>query len=188
MWRSTNHGILLLRTIMMGSHHYDNHYFFNTPLQVGKWRSWTPNLHRSVKKCSLPSAFIKMSASWYYVGTYEGLIIPACNFSHTMWQSISMCFVHSWNTGFAAICKAARLSQKSRVGRLDGTFKSCIRYCNQPISKQLLSIVRYSASADDLDTFVCFFDFHEIIEEPRKMQYPDTDLRVVWQPPQSESQ
>jgi len=32
---------------------------------------------------------------------------------------------------------------------------------------------------DDLDTFVCFFDFHEIIEEPRKMQYPDTDLRVV---------
>jgi len=30
-----------------------------------------------------------------------------------------------------------------------------------------------------LDTFVCFFNFHEIIEEPRKMQYPDTDLRVV---------
>jgi len=42
-----------------------------------------------------------------------------------------------------------------------------------------MAIARYSASADDLDTFVCFFDFHEIIEEPRKMQYPDTDLRVV---------
>ena len=24
-----------------------------------------------------------------------------------------------------------------------------------------------------------FFYFHEIIEEPRKMQYPDTDLRIV---------
>jgi len=24
-----------------------------------------------------------------------------------------------------------------------------------------------------------FFDFPEIIEEPRKMQYPDTDLQVV---------
>jgi len=43
----------------------------------------------------------------------------------------------------------------------------------------LQTIARYSASADDLDMFVCFFDFHEIIEEPRKMQYLDTDLQVV---------
>ena len=27
---------------------------------------------------------------------------------------------------------------------------------------------RYFASADDLDTFVCFFDFHEIIEGQKK--------------------
>jgi len=33
-----------------------------------------------------------------------------------------------------------------------------------------------------------FFYFHEIIKEPRKMQYPGTDLRVLLQPPQSESQ
>ena len=55
------------------------------------------------------------------------------------------------------------------------------RYRNQTISKQVLAIAWYSASADDFDTFVCFIDFHEIIEEPRKMQYPDTDLRVVRQ-------
>jgi len=169
-------------------YNYDNHYFLNTPPQVGRWRSWTPNLRRNVKKCSLPSAFVKISTSWYYVGTSEGLIIPACNFSRTMWQSISMYFVCSWNIGFAAICKAAWLSQKSRAGKLHGTFKFCNRYCNQTISKQVLAITRYSASADDLDTFVCFFYFHEIIEEPRKMQYPDTDLWVVWQPPQSKSQ
>jgi len=140
-------------------YNYDNNYFLNTPPQVGRWRSRTPNLHHSVKKCSLPNAFVKISTSWYFVGTYEGLIIPACNFSRTMWQSILMCFVCSWNTGFAAICKAAWLSQKSRAGRLHGTFKSCNRYRNQTISKQVLAIARYSASTDDLYTFVCFFLF-----------------------------
>ena len=48
-------------------------------------------------------------------------------------------------------------------------------YHNQIISKHVLAIARYSASADD---FVFFFYFHEIIEE-KKMQYPNTDLRVV---------
>ena len=125
-----------------------------------------------------PSAFLKIYVSWYSVHMKEWL---TCNFSRTMWQSISMCFVHSWNTGFAVICNAAGLLQKSWADKLHSTFKSCNRYHNQTISKHVLAIARYSASANDLDTFVYFFD--EIIEEPRKMQYPDTDLRVVWQPP-----
>jgi len=99
-----------------------------------------------------------------------------------------MCFVRSWNIRFAVICNAAWLSQKSWAGKLHDTFKSYNGYRNQTISKQVLVIVRYSASADDLDMFVCFFYFHEIIKEPRKIQYLDTDIRVVWQPPQSESQ
>ena len=74
-----------------------------------------------------------------------------------MWQSISMCFVRSWNTGFAVICNVAWLSQKSWAGKLNGTFKSYNRYHNQTISKQVLVIARYFASANDLDTFVCFF-------------------------------
>jgi len=49
-----------------------------------------PNLCRSVKNCSLPSAFVKISASWYCVGTYEGLIIPASNFSRQC-GSLSQC-------------------------------------------------------------------------------------------------
>ena len=36
----------------------------------------------------------------------------------------------------------------------------------------------YSALAEDLDTIVCFFDFQEINESPRKMQYPVTDPLV----------
>jgi hypothetical protein len=46
----------------------------------------------------------------------------------------------------------------------------------------------YSASAEDLDTVVCFFDFQEIKELSRKMQYPVTDLLVSEQPAHSESQ
>ena len=131
-----------------------------------------PNLCHSVKNGSLPSAFVKISASWYCVGTYEALIIPACNFSRTMWQFISMCFVRSWNTGFAAICNVAWLSQKNWASKLHGTFKSRDKYRNQTISKQVLAIARYSAFANDLDKFVCSFDFHEIIEEPRKNAIP----------------
>ena len=89
--------------------------------------------------------FAQWLASWYCVGTK--LIIPTCSFSRTMWKSISMCFVRSWNTKFVVICNAAWLSQKSWASKLHGT---------------------------DLNTFVCFFYFHEIIEEWRKMQYTDT--------------
>lgn len=52
----------------------------------------------------------------------------------------------------------------------------------------MFAIARYSASVDDLETLLCFLDFHEISEFPRKMQYPVTDRLVVRQPPQSESQ
>jgi len=145
-----------------------------------------PSLCRIVQKCSLFSAILKIYVSCYCVGTYERQIISAYNFSRTTWQSISMCFVRSWNTGFAAICNVVWLSQKSRADKLHGTFKSCNRYATKTISKHVLVIAWFSAFADDLDTFVCFFYFHEIIENKKK-QYPDTNLRVVWQPPQFES-
>ena len=56
-------------------------------------------------------------------------------------------------------------------------------YLNQVNSKQVFAIARYSASADDLDTLVCFLDFQEIIEFPRKMQNPEIDRLEVRQPP-----
>jgi len=50
------------------------------------------------------------------------------------------------------------------------------------------AIALYSASAEDLDTVVCFLDFQEIKELSRKTQYPVTDLLESTQPAQSESQ
>ena len=88
-----------------------------------------------------------------------------------------MCFVRSWKTGLAAICNAAWLSQYNNAGSDSETFKSWRMYLNQVNSKQVFVIARYSASADDLDTLVCFLDFQEIIEFPRKMQNPEM---TVW--------
>ena len=36
----------------------------------------------------------------------------------------------------------------------------------------------YLASAEDLETVACFLDFQEIIESPRKIKKPLTDLLV----------
>ena len=46
---------------------------------------------------------------------------------------------------------------------------------------------RYSASAEDLDTVVCFFYFHDIKASPRNTQELDVDLCVSKHPPQSAS-
>ena len=141
--------------------------FLNTPPQVREWISWSPNLLCNVTKWSFPKA------------TYEGLITPACSFSRTTWQSISICFVCLWKTGLAAICKATWLSQNNGAWAVCGVFKSCSIKSNQVSAKHVLAIARYSTSADDLETLACFLDFHEISEFSRKTQYPITDLLVA---------
>jgi len=50
------------------------------------------------------------------------------------------------------------------------------------------AIERYSASAEDLKMVVCFLDFQEISDSPKKMQKPVTDLLVSGHLAQSESQ
>jgi hypothetical protein len=47
---------------------------------------------------------------------------------------------------------------------------------------------RYSASAEDRDTMLCFFDFHEMRDFPSRTQYPVTEQRVSGHEAQSESQ
>ena len=77
--------------------------------------------------------------------------------------SMSDCFWNAKSQGQKELFNVAWLSQKSWAAKLHATFKSCNRYRNQTISKQVLTIARYFDSADDLDTFVCFFNFHVII-------------------------
>lgn len=56
------------------------------------------------------------------------------------------------------------------------------------ISLVVVAMARYSASAEERDTTVCFFDLQEIGDDPRKMIYPVVDRRVVGHPAQSASQ
>lgn len=48
-------------------------------------------------------------------------------------------------------------------------------------------MARYSDSAEDRDTVVCFLLFHEIKQSPKNRQYPVTDLLVDKHFPQSAS-
>ena len=115
-------------------------------------------------KLILPNALVNTSANCKWVGIYEGVIRPTCIFSQIMWQSISMRFFHSWNTRLAATYNAIWLSQNRGVAEDWVTLRSCKMYYNQVNSKQVFVMAQYSDSADDLETFVCFFDFHEIRE------------------------
>jgi hypothetical protein len=56
------------------------------------------------------------------------------------------------------------------------------------ISQVALAIALYSASAEERETTLCFFVFQEIMLEPKKMQYPVVERRVVGKLAQSESQ
>jgi len=58
-----------------------------------------------------------------------------------------------------------------------------IHYNSQAVVARAL----YSASKEDLETIDCFFDFHKIKEEPRKIQYHVVDCLVLGQDTQLES-
>ncbi|CAM8910568.1 unnamed protein product [Rhodiola kirilowii] len=65
---------------------------------------------------------------------------------------------------------------------------SAIRRRSHTILLQATAIDRYSDSAVDRETTACFFDFQEIIEELRSIQYLVTKRRVMGQLAQSASQ
>lgn len=71
-------------------------------------------------------------------------------------------------------------------------YEKGISQTNNPFShftsQQTVAIERYSVSADDLDTVLCFFVFHDTGELPNIMKYPVVDRLVTGQLAQSESQ
>lgn len=85
------------------------------------------------------------------------------------WQSISMCLVRSWNTGLAAMWMAARLSQKNGTVPACLTSKCYNNMRNHMILHVVLAVTRYSTSAEERETIVCFLERHVIGEDPRKM-------------------
>ena len=143
-----------------------------------------PNLRRINSYWRWPNAFVKMSASCSLDGTKMGWICPATISSRTQWQSISMCFVRSWNTGFWDMCKAAWMSQWRDIDCEWDTPRLERRLFNHVNSHVVSAIDRYSASADKRDTVCCFFVFQETGEPPRNTNQPVRERLVKGQPPQ----
>ena len=134
------------------------------------------------------SGLVNKSASCWRVLTGSNLKAPAKRWCRTKWKSISICLVRSWNTGFEAMWIAARLSEKSTALDDSSTPKSPRSCCSQINSLAAVAIARYSASADDFDTVVCFLDFQEIRDSPKKTQSPVMERRESWHVPQSASE
>lgn len=80
---------------------------------------------------------------------------------------------------------AAVLSQNINMEVEMGTNKSDNSCLSQINSLVVAARARYSASADERETVVYFFAFHDTRDSPRKMQKPVVDLRVSKHEPQS---
>ena len=134
----------------------------NTPPQVGAWRSVMPNLHRKWWKSSWPKALVKMSAICSCDDVWTAVKRPDRILSRIMWQSISICLLRSWNNGLWAMRRANWLSQCKLKGsgwEIPKSARSCF---NQLSSQVVTAMARYSASAEERATVVCFLVRHEI--------------------------
>lgn len=67
------------------------------------------------------------------------------------------------------------------------TCKSLSDRTSQETSLTVAANALYSASADELETVVCFYDFHETKKSPRNTQNRGVHLRVSRQEAQSAS-
>ena len=133
-----------------------------------------PSLDISLDKVDAGSALVNISASCRLNLTGRTLRNPSTILSRTKWQSISICFVLSWNVGLEAIAVVAWLSHNTVVGIKTFTWRSVISCVIHITDAKAL----YSASAEDRETVACFLDFQEIMESPMKMHNPVIDLLV----------
>ena len=69
----------------------------------GEWIFTIPILEKRLENWFKPKGFVNKSANWQWVVTWISLITFAKTLSLNTWQSISICFVLSWNTGFNAV-------------------------------------------------------------------------------------
>lgn len=137
----------------------------NTHSEDGVWGLIMPILKTIDSNSRRPRAFIKRSASYFDDWTKQNQFVLDCVANKV--TSLSMCFVFSWKTRLIAMCKANWLSQWRSVGSLCGISKSLSSCFNHLSSYNVKAMHRYSDSADERETTVCFFTFHKIGEVPK---------------------
>lgn len=87
------------------------------------------------------------------------------------WQSISLCFVHSWKMGLTTMWRVAWLSQYKGIEVVTGTRKSCKSCLSQTSTLVVVAMTGYYTSAEEWETMVCFLECHKMGECPRKIIY-----------------
>lgn len=97
--------------------------------------------------------FVSKSSSWYFVPICFMTIELLSIFSRTEWQSISLCFVLSWNTRLVAMWIVVLLSQNISVILRDLKFNSSNMLCIHDISLLVLVIDLNSAYSEDRKPF-----------------------------------
>lgn len=136
-------------------------YILNNPLKL-EVSVFTNNFFNNVACLTPVTPFVRISASCESVEIWWRVIKPYWSLSLLKWQSISMCFVLSWNVGFLEMCTGTWLSQKTCIGNEHCADNSFINLSNQTSSPTTCHIALYSASAKDKDIVACFLDFQLI--------------------------
>ena len=130
--------------------------YINSPSQTQGGKIET-NLSLETKSWRCPGGcvLVKISAVWSAKETDNSPIVPRVRWWRIKWQSISMCFMRSWNTSLWAIWIALWLSQLMivEVEWVTPMFSSNQR--SQRSSWVVSARARYSASVLDRTTTVC---------------------------------
>lgn len=85
--------------------------------------------------------------------------------------------------GLRVICNASSLSQKSSTGRQWKTRTSCTNYLSQTNSQVVVAMTRYSTSAEEWETTICFLVFKEMGLSLNRIKKPVVECQVVGQLP-----
>ena len=128
-----------------------------------------PSLETRVLNWVGDKGLIKTSASCMEDLTGRSLRRPFSDFSRTIWQSNSICFVRSWKTWLEAIWIADRLSQNRLAGWVNGMRNSWRRYVSHWSSHVVVAKARYSASDELREIVDCFLERYDMRELPRKL-------------------
>jgi hypothetical protein len=109
---------------------------------------------------TLPTAFVRILANWFYVLTWLISVVPLSTHSITKWYLVSLCLLCSWWTRFLLrdmedLLSSRRLTFGARIPS-----SSLNRRLSQIPWQAVFALAMYSASHDDIATTSCFYDTH----------------------------
>jgi hypothetical protein len=155
-----------------------------TKAQNGKTNPSSPRKRANV---AWYKGLVRISASYFSVGTWMRSMFPYSTLSIRKWYLTSMCLVLEWSTGFLATLTALVLSHMRGTWEHSSP-KSLNVYVIQSSYEQQLATWTYSASLVDWATLDCLREDQETSEDPKNWQVPGVDLLSTRHPAKSASE